>query len=602
MIRRVRSWYPTPGVLAALVLLATPCLFASSEDETLYCSDPTTNQILQIDFTGADTTVVNTDAASLRRLGGIAVRDDVSDIQVIVADTGASRVLFYQDAQGSGQTIATGLSSASGLTLDGAGNVYVVGRKAGLVGLGRGVGLVWVIPRRGSLPGGYSTPVLIDGLVPSSRLAEARTYPADAGGVLARDLFVVSELPPAVFRYPRGSGGFGPRQTFLPRSAFPFGAQPVGIAFAPSGQFLIASRDGRVLRYDKTGSRLLPDFASGLPTGPLKITVGIQDGVDRVFVSGGGVVSRFTIQANGTGAPDGSLSACSAGGGISLGTGTAAPTAIGTGVHVVPATEVEIDFDDVAASGLTAVRLVEFPDNRAPGTDQGLRAFFPGLPIVQALLPDVLVPKEIQAFPKARPGDPSGGPYTGPPTFLMAIVDTTADFRRTARFHGQEKDRLGYQPKCSDSDQTMQPRTFYAPETDPPKSEAPLVEGAVFTDFSTGCGSNIGRGSRFSLWLTARDLRPAATIVNDKYDNLQNAMVAYSAFIEDSLEATLNADIAASRAAFTANDHSGAISQLVGVVVAIDSTPLGFLAHPANVPGQLIARSLSLKFMISKVP
>lgn len=79
MTRRVRAWHATRAALAALLLLVAPWAFASSEDETVYCADPATNQILKVEFDDDTTEVVNTDASLRRRLGGIAVRSHVDD-------------------------------------------------------------------------------------------------------------------------------------------------------------------------------------------------------------------------------------------------------------------------------------------------------------------------------------------------------------------------------------------------------------------------------------------------------------------------------------------------------------------------------------------
>jgi hypothetical protein len=211
-----------------------------------------------------------------------------------------------------------------------------------------------------------------------------------------------------------------------------------------------------------------------------------------------------------------------------------------------------------------------------------------------------VVPSYVKAFPKRAGGDPPAGPYTGPDTFVLALVDTTSQFARTAQLHFAEELRLGWQPACADPDPTQQPRTFYVPESDAPKLEPPLVEGPVFTDFSTGCGSNIGRGSRFSLWLTARDTRAPAVIATAKFDNLATALTFYASSMTPAVTNTLTSILANARSAYDASNPALAISELAAFIAAIDANPAEFTATPANAPGELIARAQSLQFMIPK--
>src|SRR5262249_60881451 len=131
------------------------------------------------------------------------------------------------------------------------------------------------------------------------------------------------------------------------------------------------------------------------------------------------------------------------------------------------------------------------------------------------------------------------------------IIDSTAQFARTAEVHVEESEFLGWSPSCIDPDVTRRPRTFYVPEVGSPKFEPPIVEGPVFTDFSTGCGSNIGRGSRFSVWLTARDTRQPSEIVSAKFDGLEAALAPYAGLIAPGTAAGLARHRAAPRAGFT---------------------------------------------------
>jgi len=609
MTRRTRLLFGALVVLAS-TSLATP----ARADDTAYCSNPTNNHIMKLDFVNDTATQVNTDAALRRQLVRIAVRDDVSHVHLIAADFRASRILFYEDAQGRAQVIATQIRNPVGLSLDGLGNIYVVGANPRVVSRLKKGPQVWMIPRGGTRPGGYGTPVLVQGDLPSSRLADVRVYPADAGTLTAGDLLVVSEYPARIFRYPAAGAGFGPRETLVPPSSFPVGARPSGIAFAPNGELLVVIRSGKVLRFDSSGGALSPDFATGIPPGMPKISVAVQEGVVQAFVASGSTVSRFVFLPDGSGSPNGSLNACGGGSSVSVASDTGAITPVGTNVRVRPVPEVEIEFDNVTVAGITTASMFEFVDNRPGAVDQGLRAFFPGDPVLQAQLTDVTIPSYFQAFPKKAAIDPPGGPYTGPPTFVMGIIDTTATFTRTAQMHEEEEGRLGYAPSCADAtdpgpppqpqaSQPVQPRTFYAPETDAPKSEAPLLEGTIATDFSSGCGSNIGRSSRFSFWFTGRDTRNSLDIANNKFDSLGFAIgTFYAGLINSATAAILTTQLGDARTAFDAGDLAGTILSLNLFIATVDGNPGSFTPDPANVAGELIARAESLKYIVPKVP
>ncbi|HEY6552255.1 MAG TPA: DUF11 domain-containing protein, partial [Vicinamibacteria bacterium] len=209
-------------------------------------------------------------------------------------------------------------------------------------------------------------------------------------------------------------------------------------------------------------------------------------------------------------------------------------TSTGQNVRVRPAPEVEITFDNVTQAGVTSAMVLEFPDNRTGNVDQNLRDFFPPGSPLRDLLPSVEIPSYVKAIGKGGPG--------GVPTFVLAIIDTTAAFQRTAEFHGLEDFLLGWHPPCIvASDRTQEPRTFYAPE--PAKGEPSLVEEIgfgqpLFTDVSSGCGSNKASGWNFSLYLTGRDARAPLEVARFKLQTLQQALSSLSRFITNGTVAT----------------------------------------------------------------
>ena len=172
------------------------------------------------------------------------------------------------------------------------------------------------------------------------------------------------------------------------------------------------------------------------------------------------------------------------------------------------------------------------------------------------------VPAFARALRKALPGDLPGHP-TGPETFLLAIIKTTAAFGRTAASHFEEEER-GILGTCAglgpQSAQEGEPRTFYAPETGAPKLEPGLVEGETFIDVSDGCGSNKGSGWNFSLYLTGRDPSTPVQIIDRKIPGLRLAFNSLSSFIANPVASELDGELADAEAAFGLFRTSGAAS------------------------------------------
>jgi hypothetical protein len=585
--------------------------------ETVFSTNAANDRLLRLDFRSGTAAYVNTDgdARAVKKLEGIVVRDDPPGVSVIAADSLGHRILFYPDAQGpdrvAGQVIAQ-LPWPDGVSLDTAGNLYLVSSPF--------AAKVWTLPVGGSRPGGYGDPVLVDPAVPSQVLEDTKSVGFTAGNLVAGDLLVLSRVPATVFRYRRGVSGWE-RQVFVPSNRFPSGASPSGMSFSPRQELLVSTFGGTILRFGTSGLRVLPDFARGCGNGRLKIAVGIQEGQSRAFVanrSNGGRVLRFLIQPDGTGTPDGDVNerVCLPNG-VGIASSSAVPTPAGSNVTVKPAPEVEITYDSVSAAGLTGTRLIEFVDNRnCPSyacDSQSLHAFFPDNPELRALLPDVTVPAFARALRKHLPTDGSG-PSSGPPTFLLAIIKTTATFARTAASHFEEEER-GIVGQCAglgpQSAQEGEPRTFYAPETGAPRLEPPLVEGETFIDVSDGCGSNKGSGWNFSLYLTGRDPSTPVQILDRKIPGLRLAFNSFSSHISYPAASELDGELADAEAAFTRfrgserqADKDAVQAALEAFRATVDANPLAFDNAGAgrNVSGELVARVSSALFILPKAP
>ncbi len=249
----------------------------------------------------------------------------------------------------------------------------------------------------------------------------------------------------------------------------------------------------------------------------------------------------------------------------------------------------------MGTAGVTTAQVLDFVDNRPSAMNQSLKDFFPVGSPERALVPDVWVPDYLTPLGK-------GGP-TGPPTFLLSIISTTAKFGRTAEFHGLEDFRLGWDPPCVAADPTDEPRTFYAREL--LKGEPALVEetsfgGPAFVDISSGCGSNKGSGWNFSVFLTARDRRTPAQIAQFMLQRIQDVLTTHASFI---LNPTVAANLATDAQSALTNLGPApalAMGNMADFVGRVDANPAAFDNSVRNLRGELAARAQSATYMIRK--
>ena len=574
-------------LLGFLTLLALPL-----SAQEVYTSNGSNGRIMRLDFASGTTATATQESG--RKFLGLALRDDGADgIHLIVGDRTSDAVLFYSNAQGSGQVITRDIPVPDGPSLDAAGNLYLVSAGSRHVAPG-----VWRSPR--TCPpcvGGYGDPQLLDS-PPSSSLTDTLVVRSAAGGLAVGDLLVLSHSPARVYRY-----HLGIRTTFV--SALPASSQPTGFAVTPANELLVATTGGSVLRFDANGAPL-GSFATGLGKGIFKIAAGMQFGTPRAFIASrtAGTVVRYEIQANGIGTPNGSLAdSIQTPNGVALTPNTSSVTPVGSPVTVKPLPDFELIFDRVTAPGFTTAEAIEFEDNRGEyAEDQSLRDFFPVGSPYRTSLPDVTIPWYVRGLRKLQPGDPAEGPGTGPRTFILGVIDTTAKYAETVEFHGFEDVRLGWDPLCPNfAEYDQEPRTFYSPEI--PKGETPIVEGNVFTDVSKNCGSNRGGGWSFSLYLTGTDMRTPAEIIDAKVLALHQVIDEVEAL--GYLPAQASEDL---------RIHLGWLQDALGYGDELEaSTQLGWLIEHVevlyedviddsvrNVSGEIHARARSAKFFVCK--
>jgi hypothetical protein len=371
------------------------------------------------------------------------------------------------------------------------------------------------------------------------------------------------------------------------------GLEPTGFAFAPNGDLLINTWDGIVARFSPAGERKA-DFAE-LPGNGAKISVGLQGEANKAFVTvhNNGIVQRYGF-VNGDG--EGHLEA-------ELRTGVNAPVGVGnatlTGAVLTPAGSYrtislaanEITYEEVLVPGLTRGRVFTFEDPRPDGDESLMYLCVNGSPnnpvglecgaevgdyAVDLGLPGVIAPY-IRPLPK-----------NGESAFLLFVMSTSVEFEKTAELHGLEE-QLGFiaGPDECNAAFEMRPRFFYAPETH--TGEPEIVEDPFFTDITSGCGSHIGRGWRFSTYLTARDTRSLDDIVAFKIQVLEQALSDV-----DSLNKKDRRDLGKKLDAVARHFKRGRTEAAVREVddfIAIVTRTVS-----SDVAGELIARAESLAF------
>src|SRR5688572_6443547 len=157
------------SIVSAVMTFA--CAVLPAQEARVYSANSSNGQIVLVTFDPPGTTVVNTDANQRTSLRALAIRDDgVDGIHLIVCDTNGGEVVFYGDAAGNGEVVASaeddGPALPDGVSIDSDGNLALV--TSGPGNSGAKTAQVWVVLRDpacdggggGScLPGGYRAPL-----------------------------------------------------------------------------------------------------------------------------------------------------------------------------------------------------------------------------------------------------------------------------------------------------------------------------------------------------------------------------------------------------------------------------------------------------------
>lgn len=616
------------ALVAAAVLLAVPALHAQSARESVYFTTPSNTISRALFGTGTSQTAVIDKGTNLN---GLAVRYDGNGVVTLLAANttqgGDLRAYRCPSPTATCQKlgVVSGFKTANAVALDTFGNLYAVNAHLG------GADQLLYVPRKlscptdrgtslpsGCFPGGYGPAQVLKSQVPGvTQLADVE---AEGG---SGDVIVLASKPARLLRYSAG--------TWSTIATNFSGQEPSGLALFPTGEIFVVTRQGSVFVFSGVARST---FATLNGQGQ-QIAIGIEGGAGGdpvangrvlVTVKGANQVQSFGIQkvagrlVASPSVPEGTVAA-----NVPFGVGDAS---LSGSVYTPASTEPvtvnlptghEVTFSKVNTGGITQgnyyiVSEASVRANTGPGCSTGL-----------ITLEGVTrcVPAHLRGHALNSTCLPNGtGCY-----YLVYAADTGADVFGGTQEHHFEEDQFGFVTSCyvsatpgADPD-PEQPRTFYATDDNDPA----IVEGLEFTDISTGCGSHIGRGAQFSLFIAGRDDRTLADVIEQKIASIETALDVstpraaggLSEYISATAQAALDPLVDNLRTTWDGEtqdvtagaedypDTLAAINQVSAYVAGASgeffACPLAAVSCPAadkrNAPGEILARAESAAFL-----
>jgi len=331
----------TAGVMVALCAVAA----VGTASAEVFVTSPATGRVLVLDSNGAVSRV-------LGATGGLTEPYSITvdpDRNLLVADYSAGRVVRLSPDGANGSIVASNIPKPDGLSVGPAGEIFLVSRdnrnaasrlkfQSGDNDSSSYLHQVWMIPA------GANLPIQIASMEESFRLAQTLSV---SSGTYTGDLLVLSTRPGLIARFtPSGPTSMDRMADFV--GYIP--GEPTSMALARNGELLVGTSDGRVLRFSDTGVRLQPDFANGLPPGPVRLSIN-RDGVVHITPVGSTSIIRFDAYAMRL--PDLSGATVPLAAAITSG---CVPTPLGQHVTVSPAAGVNVIFDNVIQAGQTCLQ------------------------------------------------------------------------------------------------------------------------------------------------------------------------------------------------------------------------------------------------------
>jgi hypothetical protein len=585
----------------------TPCFDPGGSRQAVYYAGPNNDISCVLDFaTGQSRSVIV--GAQGTNFNGLHVlyegEGSGGGLSIVAGSStqGGDLRVFDCDADGENCTlrgIAAVLSQVKGVALDTFGNIAAVNGSR-----------ILYVPRctagdpscPGSGYGAATGPLALPGLgqIADVRFVSSAIATASPAVYQPGDVLVLGPTQLRAYKASELAAGNIVTSTLV--ANLPAGTTGTGLALFPkSGEALVTTAGGRVLVFDRNGIAQA-DFVAGIGQG-VNAAIGnnAPTGNDpasgsEVFITANsnGRVLRYVAKRSGNGlVADPAVPALVVStGNPPYGVGNATLTdAVWTGagidVEVTPAVGHELTFEKVNTSG--------FSQSRAYLIEQG--ELLPGRVLPGALvgLPDAFqrtIPSNVGCF--TRSVGPAGCYY------LVYVADTSADVFGATQEHHFDEEPFALDSSCTSG---PLPRLYRATDA----NDAAIVEGGSFADITTGCGSHIGRGGEFSLFLTGWDDRSLADIVDQKLAGFRAALTGTSPaagglapYIKKATHKALTRDLDRAIAAWNRGNEASAQAYLASIVSAVDASLASFSRCVSgvcrNAPGEIVARAESASF------
>ncbi len=527
---RARQWCRFLSLVLVLGLAPAALWAQSSPFETVYFAQPNNKILKVVEFElpqgpGAAETVVFQNGTNFQ---GLVVRQDnlifvasttkKGTILVCDPESGECRqVVSFKDPEGLDISTMTGaLIAASGddelLKLD-------------------PTGCSQTFNSPNCRPGGYQMNFVRKELNCTDALADVKFARISKGPFIQGDIAVLSQKPARLFKMTHINAA---PTTVLSEIKFNGKSQtPTGLAFNAAGDTLIATKQGLLLRYP--GGNGAPQLFAQLGGPGAKVTVGVQgqDLHERIFAT---VQSGKVLCFESSGASCGKVSNVVSPDGIGIATGAFQETQTGNNVSQILNLGLRTEWEEIVQNGASVALCKQVLEKRPVGSDDSLYLCDPnktyegfvcaaaGSPFVDLGLPNV-IPPHVRAY---RTGTDPFNP-TGPETFQVCVMNTSAGFR------GIIRDHVGIPLDLSEHTTTWigydfhalcpEPGVFYSPGI----GDDTPVEGYDFTDVTLACNHPLGGSwSRSTYLMGSRTTMTPCEEADFKLDNLDATLDAES--------------------------------------------------------------------------